>query len=375
MKQFAIILSGLVLLSAAFSWGAVINTYQNTCSPSWKTWTYSVASFGYVELNGLCVYNDEQSGAWYTYSSKLQCNMTYPPKWPANTAAHTYDDCLIIPPTFGFADAINVYRGAPDCTITPGQCSFYLNCVDRTKSCGPDGYAVSYGYHYCSEYMTQLSCFTADGQQWVKSTLLCLQNALVNIIANKSITCPGIYQEAYNSHSGCYFQPDPNHPDVSICNLYSYKDLIGIGHVIWNAFAHVNTWKQATQTMGGCIGSSVRKIYNILTDSIDFSQITSMVAKLSSVSLTNVLIVDSYYAGMSNRLVCAEPGSIGNQTSLNVTVVFNNLTASEEAKAGMLLDSGLTTIWPAASVSVCSDVNATLCSSSPAPPANITFTS
>ena len=32
------------------------------------------------------------------------------------------------------------------------NCFFYTECVERNMPCGPSGYAVGYGYHFCNAF-------------------------------------------------------------------------------------------------------------------------------------------------------------------------------------------------------------------------------
>ena len=33
------------------------------------------------------------------------------------------------------------------------NCSFYTECVERSIPCGPSGYVVGYGYHFCNTFV------------------------------------------------------------------------------------------------------------------------------------------------------------------------------------------------------------------------------
>lgn len=49
------------------------------------------------------------------------------------------------------------------------DCSFYTRCVERNKPCGSSGYALGYGYHFCSAFSQYSSQFTPQ----VAKCLLC----------------------------------------------------------------------------------------------------------------------------------------------------------------------------------------------------------
>ena len=40
------------------------------------------------------------------------------------------------------------------------NCSFYTECVEENMRCGPSGYAVGYGYHFCNAFEEQRGEFT-----------------------------------------------------------------------------------------------------------------------------------------------------------------------------------------------------------------------
>ena len=42
------------------------------------------------------------------------------------------------------------------------NCSFYTECVERNMPCGPSGYAVGYGYHFCNAFGELRGEFTRE---------------------------------------------------------------------------------------------------------------------------------------------------------------------------------------------------------------------
>ena len=42
------------------------------------------------------------------------------------------------------------------------NCSFYTECVERNMPCGPSGYAVGYGYHFCNAFEERRGEFTPE---------------------------------------------------------------------------------------------------------------------------------------------------------------------------------------------------------------------
>lgn len=42
------------------------------------------------------------------------------------------------------------------------NCSFYTECVERNMPCGPEGYALGYGYHFCKAFGELSGEFTSE---------------------------------------------------------------------------------------------------------------------------------------------------------------------------------------------------------------------
>lgn len=113
---------------------------------------------------------------------------------------------------------------ANDCVVSDvGRCTFYLDCVEEVRPCGVEGYAIAYGYKYCNifksaEFKREMTTL------WRNKTLKCLQLELLDYnVLSKS--CREIKDYAYDSHPGCYVQPDPIHPEISICNINRFDVL------------------------------------------------------------------------------------------------------------------------------------------------------
>eukprot|EP00762_Andalucia_godoyi_P008031 ANDGO_03491.mRNA.1 hypothetical protein SPRG_03290 len=118
------------------------------------------------------------------------------------------------------------------CTApVPETCSFYSNCLDKTHSCGIDGYALGYGLKYCSRFMANLQSFSTVGQQWINGTLVCLQLALEPVLTNPSLTCSDIQTIAFESHPKCYIANGfcsvvKNPADwLALAHVYDMKDI------------------------------------------------------------------------------------------------------------------------------------------------------
>ena len=92
--------------------------------------------------------------------------------------------------------------------LRKSECGFYTDCLELFYPCGPSGYAIGYGYKYCNKFSSPEfeECASSDGEEWMNSTLTCLQEALVPIIESdiEDISCLSIKLDAFDSHSICY---------------------------------------------------------------------------------------------------------------------------------------------------------------------------
>jgi hypothetical protein len=80
--------------------------------------------------------------------------------------------------------------------------------LENCHPCGPTGYAVGFGFKYCSLFMQNLENFSDLAQEWVGQTLVCLQEKAFPFMNDTS--CSQILNDAFNSHVYCYTQVDPS---------------------------------------------------------------------------------------------------------------------------------------------------------------------
>lgn len=86
------------------------------------------------------------------------------------------------------------------------------------------GYALGYGDKYCHRFSSAstMNCLDDEGDIWVKSTTVCLQQKLVPLLdTDKSdLSCRYIKTSAFDSHPICYTGGGGAVPtDPSICFL------------------------------------------------------------------------------------------------------------------------------------------------------------
>ncbi|EFC35956.1 predicted protein [Naegleria gruberi] len=117
------------------------------------------------------------------------------------------------------------------------KCTFYTQCLEKIKPCGPNGYALGYGYKYCSKFFSDVNsgAYKSEyAQKWVSSTGHCLQKFLMQNVVEKLLSntgsewnCERIIDASFNSHPGCY--TDSISPidgqKYSICKLRNVFDV------------------------------------------------------------------------------------------------------------------------------------------------------
>ncbi|KAJ3408445.1 hypothetical protein HDV05_004977 [Chytridiales sp. JEL 0842] len=86
----------------------------------------------------------------------------------------------------------------------PRTCDFYFDCLETYNTCGPQGYAISYGGKYCKKFAAAEQKFSPKGQKWMWDVMSCLQKELVPRLGDSTFTCPQIKTFAYGTHPGCY---------------------------------------------------------------------------------------------------------------------------------------------------------------------------
>lgn len=93
------------------------------------------------------------------------------------------------------------------CSQAVGSCDFY-QCLESISPCGDHGYAIHFGYKFCTKSENQLMQNMPDdqGRRWVLDTMKCLQQALSDQLDESEISCQKIKKTGYATHLGCYIQ-------------------------------------------------------------------------------------------------------------------------------------------------------------------------
>lgn len=136
------------------------------------------------------------------------------------------------------------------------SCNFYP-CLSTKSKCGSKGYAMSYGYKYCTRFSNFDKFYGRNTRviRWKNKTLSCLQKALYfeykNLSLGKPKTsknaryCKQLSKYAFKSHACCYLYG-------GICYLNPVTQFKIFTVVDVRELASMKTAKQASQTAASC---------------------------------------------------------------------------------------------------------------------------
>jgi hypothetical protein len=147
----------------------------------------------------------------------------------------------------------------PICANPPqDSCAFYSTCLESRYHCGPNGYPIAYGTHFCNQFSANRTLFSEQGQAWMLRVMHCLQLVLVPdaIDENSTATCQTLEKKAFRSHAPCYL-------DTGMCVLDFHDWKVVIDVVGWKTlFGSWEALKASIHAATGCMEST---IYNILS--------------------------------------------------------------------------------------------------------------
>ncbi|KAF8556703.1 hypothetical protein OG21DRAFT_1482907 [Imleria badia] len=137
----------------------------------------------------------------------------------------------------------------PACSNPPmGQCAFYANCIESRYQCGPTGYPIADGQHFCQKFSDNRTMLDARGQQWMIDTMHCLQLAVVPDamdVTPPAVDCQALKDQAFASHPGCYI-------NNGFCTL-SVQDWGAVVEILGMAtFSTWDAFKGAVETAMEC---------------------------------------------------------------------------------------------------------------------------
>jgi hypothetical protein len=150
-----------------------------------------------------------------------------------------------------------IYPTAASCQApVPRTCAFYSACLEAEDPCGASGYALGYGEKYCSRYDVD-DTFSPEGIVWRNTVLHCLQDALVPILGDSSMTCDARTDFAFDSHPGCYTA------NPSICFLPP-SDVLNVVSVIdGNDLLSLRSAKQIATVAATCVEQLTGRIFDL----------------------------------------------------------------------------------------------------------------
>jgi hypothetical protein len=133
----------------------------------------------------------------------------------------------------------------PSCSNPPLQsCAFYLNCAEAMLDCGPSGYPQAFGNKNCNKFVNNLNSFSSSGQNFIWSTMQCLQQAMVPVLQPCTATCDSFSSAAFASHPSCYVQG-------GFCGL-SCSDVVATVATVGTDIFKGNALAQAGGVAAGC---------------------------------------------------------------------------------------------------------------------------
>jgi hypothetical protein len=178
----------------------------------------------------------------FTYLLLLLSLLTLP---SLTTEPPTQQPILKLPPTECSAPIRN-------------SCAFYTLCLEnRAYDCGPTGYPLAYGQHYCDAFAAVNSSFSPRGQQWMSNTMRCLQTALIPEATGATgavAGCDALRDKAFGTHAKCYVAS-------GLCTL-SVRDwrvivrTVGVGNLVSSGDAVKATLGAA----GDCLGIYAKEV-------------------------------------------------------------------------------------------------------------------
>ncbi|KAK4441949.1 hypothetical protein QBC34DRAFT_314123 [Podospora aff. communis PSN243] len=149
----------------------------------------------------------------------------------------------------------------PTCQEPPQRsCAFYTDCAEARLRCGNSGYPVAYGRKNCLAFQSDLSKFTAAGQDFIWGTMYCLQTALRDAI-NCDSTCSQAGDAAFDSHPGCYI-------NNGFCDLPP-QDWWQLVKTVGTDLLSAKALKQVVQTGAACGGHIIGKIDDAITEYLE----------------------------------------------------------------------------------------------------------
>jgi hypothetical protein len=128
------------------------------------------------------------------------------------------------------------------CAHLLGSCDYYL-CRESFQSCGPRGYWLGFGNHYCEEFTLQVKpTLSQESQDWLDHVGRCLREK-TEAFPLESV-CKQIKNLALASHTSCYVQ-------TGFCRI-PFLDKVKVLHTIYREFADPRIFKVFLEISRSC---------------------------------------------------------------------------------------------------------------------------
>jgi hypothetical protein len=136
------------------------------------------------------------------------------------------------------------------------------NCsMEAETECGLDGYALGYGFKYCTMFVNSINSFTSKGQTWVYSTMNCLQKALVSPLQSCEKNCETLKNLAFSSHPSCYV-------NNGVCDLPPL-DWVTLLTIVGKDLLTYDGLVQALNTGPQCIPDLIMRMKAAVVETLD----------------------------------------------------------------------------------------------------------
>ncbi|THU88631.1 hypothetical protein K435DRAFT_761674 [Dendrothele bispora CBS 962.96] len=148
-----------------------------------------------------------------------------------------------------------------NCTSPPPHsCTFYAACLEPVFHCGPSGYPIGFGEEFCTKFSlpSNVGRLSPQGQQWMYTTMHCLQEALVPTLEKEASlgpelagddqnACDRLEKEAFGTHAPCYLSS-------GLCTL-TPKDWIVIVEIVQlkTLFGSWDAFEGSVEAAEGCV--------------------------------------------------------------------------------------------------------------------------
>lgn len=132
------------------------------------------------------------------------------------------------------------------------DCSFYRTCLEATRPCGEDGYALGFGERLCYAFLADDARFSAEGRAWLREVRPCLQRGLVPSLDDHA-ACDESYERAMSSHVACY--TDEAH---AICDL-PLGDVVELARVLGRELFSLRALRQIRTIGLTCAGRAIAR--------------------------------------------------------------------------------------------------------------------